>query len=45
LGYADMEPFNAARFRRSPRVLQAYLTVFKGDPPPEAVSAMYLDVF
>jgi hypothetical protein len=45
LGYADMEPFSAARFRRSPRVLQAYLTVFKGDPPPEAVSAMYLDVF
>jgi len=45
LGYADMEPFNSARFRRSPRVLQAYLTVFKGDPPPEAVSAMYLDVF
>jgi len=45
LGYADMEPFNAARFRRSPRVLQAYLTVFKGDPPPEAVSSMYLDVF
>jgi hypothetical protein len=45
LGYADMEPFSAARFRRTPRVLQAYLTVFKGDPPPEAVSAMYLDVF
>jgi hypothetical protein len=45
LGYADMAPFNAARFRRSPRVLQAYLTVFKGDPPPEAVSSMYLDVF
>jgi Acetyltransferase (GNAT) family len=45
LGYADMEPFGAARFRRSPRVLQAYLTVFKGDPPPEAVSSMYLDVF
>jgi GNAT superfamily N-acetyltransferase len=45
LGYADMEPFSAARFRRTPRVLQAYLTVFKGDSPPEAVSAMYLDVF
>jgi hypothetical protein len=45
LGYADMEPFSAARFRRTPRVLQAYLTVFKGDPPPEAVSSMYLDVF
>ncbi len=45
LGYADMGPFSAARFRRSPRVLQAYLTVFRGDPPPEAVSSMYLDVF
>ena len=45
LGYADMGPFGAARFRRSPRVLQAYLTVFKGDPPPEVVSSMYLDVF
>ena len=45
LGYAEMEPFGAARFRRTPRVLQAYLTVFKGDPTPEAVSSMYLDVF
>ena len=45
LGYADMEPFSAARFRRSPRVLQAYLTVFKGEPRPEAVTSMYLDVF
>jgi hypothetical protein len=45
LGYTDMSPFNAARFRRTPRILQAYLTVFKGDPPPEAVSSMYLDVF
>jgi hypothetical protein len=45
LGYADMEPFSASRFRRSSRVLQAYLTVFKGEPMPEAVSRMYLDVF
>jgi GNAT superfamily N-acetyltransferase len=45
LGYAEMETFTAARFRRSLRVLQAYLTVFKGDPKPEAVSSMYLDVF
>ena len=45
LGYADMDPFGAARFRRSPRVLQAYLTIFKGEPMPEAVSSMYLDVF
>jgi Acetyltransferase (GNAT) family len=45
LGYADMEPFTTARFRRTPRVLHAYLTVFKGDPMPETVSSMYLDVF
>ena len=31
LGYADMDPFGAARFRRSPRVLQADLTIFKGE--------------
>jgi hypothetical protein len=44
LGYADMEPFTVARFRRSPRVLHAYLTVFSGDPMPATVSSMYLDV-
>lgn len=45
LGYADMDPFSAARFRRSSRVLHAYLTVFTGEPVPEAVPSMYLDVF
>ena len=44
LGYADLEPFRAARFRQSSRVLDAYLTVFKGDPTLEAVPSMYLDV-
>jgi hypothetical protein len=44
LGYADMGPFRAARFRGSPRVLHAYLTVFTGEPAPEAVPSMYLDV-
>ena len=44
LGYADIEPFLAARFRSSPRTLDCYLTVFNGDPPPEPVSSMYLDV-
>ncbi|MHB8616312.1 MAG: hypothetical protein ACYC93_09590 [Candidatus Acidiferrales bacterium] len=45
LGYADTDPFSAARFRRSSRVLHAYLTVFTGEPMPEAVPSMYLDVF
>ena len=44
LGYADLGPFRAARFRTSPRTLHCYLTVFKGDPAPEPVSSMYLDV-
>lgn len=45
LHYADMQPFRAARFRPSARVLHAYLTVFEGDPEPQEVSSMYLDVF
>jgi hypothetical protein len=44
LGYADLAPFKAARFRTSPRMLHCYLTVFKGDPAPEPVQSMYLDV-
>lgn len=44
LGYADIAPFRAARFRRSPRILHCYLTVFKGEPAPKPVSSMYLDV-
>jgi hypothetical protein len=44
LGYADLAPFRAARFRSSPRTLHCYLTVFSGDPVPEPVSSMYLDV-
>ena len=45
LGYADMEPFRAARFRPSTRVLHAYLTVWNGEPHAEMLSSMYLDVF
>jgi hypothetical protein len=44
LGYADIAPFQAARFRSSPRILHAYLTVFNGQPAPAPVPSMYLDV-
>jgi len=44
LDYADIEPFRAARFRTSPRTLHCYLTVFNGQPAPEPVPSMYLDV-
>jgi hypothetical protein len=44
LGYADIAPFRATRFRSSPRTLHCYLTIFKGEPAPKAVSSMYLDV-
>jgi Acetyltransferase (GNAT) family len=44
LGYANLAPFRAARFRSSPRTLHCYLTIFSGDPTPERVPSMYLDV-
>ena len=44
LGYADLTPFQAARFRTSPRTLHCYLTVFNGVPVPEPAPSMYLDV-
>jgi GNAT superfamily N-acetyltransferase len=44
LGYADIAPFRAARFRSSPRTLHCYLTIFTGEPVPKVVSSMYLDV-
>jgi hypothetical protein len=44
LGYADAAPFRAARFRSTPRTLHCYLTVFNGQPAPELVPSMYLDV-
>ena len=45
LNYADMHPLTAARFRTSPRLLHVYLSLFNGQPKPEPVNAMYLDVF
>ena len=44
LGYADITPFKAARFRTSPRILHCYLTIFSGQPVPEPLPSMYLDV-
>jgi hypothetical protein len=44
LEYADIAPFRVARFRSSPRTLHCYLTVFNGEPPPEPLPSMYLDV-
>ena len=44
LGYADLAPLRAARFRGSPRTLHCYLTIFTGEPAPKPVSSMYLDV-
>jgi hypothetical protein len=44
LGYAELAPFRAARFRSSPRTLHCYLTVFNDEPSPGPVSSMYLDV-
>jgi hypothetical protein len=44
LNYADFAPFRAARFRSSPRILHCYLTIFDGQPAPQAVNSMYLDV-
>jgi GNAT superfamily N-acetyltransferase len=44
LGYADIAPFRTARFRSTTRTLHCYLTVFNGEPAPEPVPSMYLDV-
>jgi GNAT superfamily N-acetyltransferase len=45
LGYADLEPFLAVRFRASRRILNAYLVMWGGDTPIEELPSMYLDVF
>lgn len=44
MGYADLEPFHAARFRPSRRAQHVYLTVWKGEPCTESISSIYLDV-
>lgn len=43
LGYSPVDTLEAARFRRSNRVLHAYLTLWNG-LTPSPVSSMYLDV-
>lgn len=43
LDYADMSAFRAAGFRRAPRVLNAYLTLWNADTEVE-VPSMYIDV-
>ena len=45
LGYANMEPFKAVRFRASTRKLQAYFTLWKNSPSLEKIESLYLDVF
>lgn len=44
LGYAALEPFVAARFRRGKRTLHAYLTLWNG-LEPASLPSMYVDVF
>jgi len=44
LGYADMQPLAAAGFRKTKRLLHAYLTLWDA-PVPESMPAMYVDVF
>jgi hypothetical protein len=45
LNPADAEMLRASRFRSAARILQGYLTIFTGDPAPQEVPSMYLDVF
>jgi GNAT superfamily N-acetyltransferase len=44
LGYADLEPFRAAGFRKSPQVLNAFITLFAESMQLTAVDAIYADV-
>jgi hypothetical protein len=43
LGYADTSPFLKAKFRRSTRVLQTYLTMWNGNAESE-MPGLYMDV-
>ena len=45
LNYADMQPFIAAGFRPSKRIVHAYLTIWNGNEPTEPLPSIYLDVF
>jgi hypothetical protein len=44
LGYADLKPLHAARFRPSGRVQHVHVTVWNGEPFMEALPSMYLDI-
>jgi len=44
LGYADLGPFRAARFRPSGRLQHAYVTVWNDGPLMETLPSAYLDV-
>jgi GNAT superfamily N-acetyltransferase len=44
LGYADLSPFLAAGFRRSPRLIHAYLTLWDTSADFRDFSGMYLDI-
>jgi GNAT superfamily N-acetyltransferase len=44
-GHAGVEPFAAARFRRSPRTVNGYLTTWSDNGVRPGASGVYLDVF
>jgi GNAT superfamily N-acetyltransferase len=44
LEYADVSPFREAGFRRSPRLLHAYLTLWHAQPDLQEFRSMYIDV-
>jgi hypothetical protein len=45
LGYADTSPFAAAKFRESGQKIHAYLSLWNGPQPQDALPGYYLDVF
>lgn len=45
LGYADLAPFAAAKFRPSARKLHAYVSVWNGPEVIGPLPSMYIDVF
>jgi hypothetical protein len=45
LGYADMSPFAAAKFKPSGRTIHAYLSLWEETQPSESLPGYYLDVF
>lgn len=44
LEYADLSPFRAAGFRRSPRLLHAYLTLWHEQPELQEFQSIYIDI-